>query len=124
VYPAAFVRGEGAQQVGEKGAVDLLLTSSLAKQTESFRRQLARRDLGFRDPARQLYRLLLRPAHAQIQGKTNLIIAPDDKLWESPFQALVAEGGRYLIETSAISYAHSLTVLREMRAQQNKRRPE
>src|SRR5262249_17061469 len=98
--------------------------AELAKQTESFRGQLAGRDLGFRPSARQLYQLLLKPAEAQIRGKTNLIIMPDDNLWELPFQALLAENGRYVIETGAISYAPSLTVLREMRAQHNKHRVE
>ena len=94
----------------------------LAKQTEGFRRQLADRDLGFRASARGLYQLLLKPARAQLQGRTNLVIVPDDKLWELPFQALLAEGDRYVIERSAVSYAPSLTVLREMRAQREKRR--
>jgi CHAT domain-containing protein len=41
-----------------------------------------------------------------------------------PFQALLDEGDRYLIERSAVSYAPSLTVLREMRALRDKRRAE
>src|SRR5262249_55648617 len=45
-----------------------------------------------------------------------------DRLWEFPFQALLDERGRYLIERSAVSYAPSLTVLREMRARSDKRR--
>jgi CHAT domain-containing protein len=36
-------------------------------------------------------------------------------LWELPFQALQSKENRYLIEDHAISYAPSLTVLREMR---------
>jgi CHAT domain-containing protein len=86
----------------------------LAKQTEAFRRQLASRDLGFRASATKLYELLLKPAVAQLRGKTNLIIAPDGKLWELPFQALLADDNRYVLEKSAVSYAPSLTVLREM----------
>jgi CHAT domain-containing protein len=93
----------------------------LIRQTEGFRRQLAARDLGFRVAARRLYQLLLKPAQAEVRGKTNLVIVPDDKLWELPFQALLAEGDRYVIETSAVSYAPSLTVLREMKAQREKR---
>jgi CHAT domain-containing protein/tetratricopeptide (TPR) repeat protein len=93
----------------------------LAKRTENFRQQIAGRDFGFRAPARQLYQLLLKPAQAQIQGKKNLIIVPDDKLWELPFQALKTQDDRYLIESSAISYAPSLTVLREMKARHNRR---
>jgi tetratricopeptide (TPR) repeat protein/CHAT domain-containing protein len=94
--------------------------ADLTKQIESFRGQLAGRDLGFRAPARRLYQSLLKPAEAQLQGKTNLIIVPDEKLWELPFQGLIAGGDRYVIETSAVSYAPSLTVLREMKAQRNK----
>ena len=86
----------------------------LAKQTETFWRQLAARDLGFRASAAKLYALLLKPAEAQLRGKTNLVIAPDDKLWDLPFQALLAGPNRFLIEGAAISYAPSLTALREM----------
>jgi len=96
----------------------------LIKQTESFRLQLAGRDLGFRASAGGLYQLLLKPAEAQLRGKTNLIIAPDDKLWDLPFQALLTQAGRYVIESSAVSYVPSLTVLREMKAQRNRRRAE
>jgi CHAT domain-containing protein len=95
----------------------------LAKQTESFRAQLAGRDLGFRASARKLYDLLLKPAQRLLSGKSSLVIAPDDKLWELPFQALLAEDNRYVIETSAVSYAPSLTVLREMMAKRGKQQP-
>jgi CHAT domain-containing protein/Tfp pilus assembly protein PilF len=98
--------------------------TDLAKQIESFRRQLAERNLGIRAPAHKLYDLLLKPAQSLLRGKSNLVIVPDDRLWELPFQALLDEGGRYLIERSAISYAPSLTVLREMRARSDKRRAE
>jgi CHAT domain-containing protein/tetratricopeptide (TPR) repeat protein len=86
----------------------------LTRQTESFRRQLAGRDLGFRDAAAKLYDLLLKPAQAQLRGKTSLIIVPDDKLWDLPYQALLAAPNRFMIENASIAYAPSLTVLREM----------
>ena len=38
---------------------------------------------------------------------------PDGPLWEVPFQALQDASGRYVIESAAVSYAPSLTVLRE-----------
>jgi CHAT domain-containing protein len=88
--------------------------AELARQVESLRQRLAWRDLGFRDAARRLYDLLLKPARAQLRGKINLVIVPDDKLWELPFQALLADDNRYVLEKSAVSYAPSLTVLREM----------
>jgi len=94
------------------------------KRTEAFRSQLAGRDLGFRVSSRQLYQLLLKPAQHQLRGKTNLVIAPDDSLWELPFQSLMAEDNRYVIERSAVSYVPSLTVLREMEAQRKRRATE
>ena len=93
----------------------------IAKQIELFRRQLAARDLGFRASAAKLYALLLKPAQVQLRGKTNLIIAPDDKLWELPFQALLTGANRFLIEDAAIAYTPSLTVLREMTKRRKQR---
>jgi CHAT domain-containing protein len=94
--------------------------AELAKQIESFHTQLSGRDLGFRDSAHKLYDLLLKPAQGALRGKTNLVIAPDDKLWELPFQALLTRDGRYVMEKSAVSYVPSLTVLREMQAHRGK----
>jgi CHAT domain-containing protein/Tfp pilus assembly protein PilF len=88
--------------------------TELAKQTEAFRQQLAARDLGFRSSAVKLYDLLLKPAEALLRGRTNLIIAPDQTLWDLPFQTLVTGANRFLVEDAAIAYAPSLTVLREM----------
>jgi CHAT domain-containing protein/tetratricopeptide (TPR) repeat protein len=98
--------------------------TDLAKHVESFRRRLAERNLGVRAPAHKLYGLLLKPAQSLLRGKSSLVIAPDDRLWELPFQALLDEGGRYLIERSAVTYAPSLTVLREMRARRDRRQAE
>ena len=86
----------------------------LAKQIESFRQRLATRDLGFRASAVKLHDLLLKPAQAQLRGKNNLVIAPDSSLWDLPFQALVDNSNRFIIENASITYAPSLTVLREM----------
>jgi CHAT domain-containing protein len=86
----------------------------LAKQTESFRSKIAKGDLDFAKSAQDLYNLLLKPAEAQLKNKTNLIIVPDSSLWDLPFQALQPAPNKYLIESSAISYAPSLTALNEM----------
>jgi CHAT domain-containing protein/tetratricopeptide (TPR) repeat protein len=86
----------------------------LAKQTETLRLQLAARDLGFRTSAARLYETLLNPAAEDLRAKTNLIIAPDNVLWDLPFQALIGQTNRFLIESASVSYAPSLTVLREM----------
>lgn len=86
----------------------------LVGRVNALNRRIANNDIEFAALAADLYDLLIGPAKAQLQGKTRLIIVPDDILWETPFQALRPTGGQYLIQTAAISYAPSLTVLREM----------
>src|SRR5262249_49743793 len=86
----------------------------LAGRAEEFRRQLAEHDLDFRAAATQLYDLLIRPARAQLEGKTNLVIVPDQSLWLLPFQALHPTADPSLIKVSPIVFPPSLTALREM----------
>ncbi len=86
----------------------------LEKRVENYRAHLAGRNPDFSQSAQELYGLLLRPAQKQLQDKTKLIIVPDAGLWGLPFQALQPTEGRYVIEDQAVSYAPSLTVLREM----------
>ena len=109
-----FVVTKGAKEPDVRVYTLPIKKEELAKQTEDFRQQLASRDLGFRASAAKLYELLLKPAAAQLSGKTNLIIAPDSTLWDLPFQTLINNANRFVIEDTAIAYAPSLTVLREM----------
>ncbi|HKQ89520.1 MAG TPA: CHAT domain-containing tetratricopeptide repeat protein [Blastocatellia bacterium] len=113
-YLFTVTKADDKREAGTKVFTLPIKRAELARQVEDFRRRMAGRDLGFRDAARRLYDLLLKPAQAQLRGKTDLVIAPDDKLWELPFQALLADNNRYVLEKSAVSYAPSLTVLREM----------
>jgi len=92
----------------------------LAARVGRFREQLARRDVRFAASARELHALLLAPAHRELQGKRTLVIVPDAALWELPFQALQPAANRFLIEDHAVSYAPSLTVLREMKRARRK----
>ena len=91
-----------------------LSNNALKQQVERFRQQLAARDLRISDTAQQLYKNVLGPAHTLLKDKDELIIIPDGMLWNLPFQALQSRPNRYLIENTAISYAPSLTALREM----------
>jgi CHAT domain-containing protein len=113
-YLFVVTRAEGKADVDVQIHSLPVKREELAKETEAFRRKLAARDLGFRDAAARLYDMLLKPAEARLRGKTNLVITPDDSLWELPFQALLTRPNRFLIEDAAIAYAPSLTVLREM----------
>jgi CHAT domain-containing protein len=83
------------------------------KRVAVYRDSLAARDPGYRTEARKLYDALLAPIAAQLAGKTNVVIVPDGPLWNLPFHALVDGAGHHAIERFAISYAPSLTVLRQ-----------
>jgi CHAT domain-containing protein len=93
----------------------------LAEKVERFRRRMENRDYDFQKLSHELYDLLIKPAHRQLQDKTSLIISPDNVLWDLPFQALLSPELHYLIEDAAISYAPSLSVLREMRLVQKEK---
>jgi CHAT domain-containing protein len=86
----------------------------VTRDVRELRRRLAARDLEAVALASRLYRRLLQPAEAQLAGRSRLVVIPDGVLWELPFQALSPRPGRYLIEERSLSYAPSLTVLREM----------
>ncbi len=88
-------------------------STELSTMAESFRRSVAERDLTVKQPARRLYDLLIKPAEPQLRGVRKLRIVPDGTLWNVPFQAL-HQGRGYLLEQYAVSYAPSLSVLREM----------
>lgn len=95
----------------------------LAERVGSFRRKLASGDLGIADDGRALNDLLVKPAARSIAGKSRLIIVPDKALWDLPFQALRTGEGEYLVERAAISYAPSVTALREIAAKRRGKRP-
>jgi CHAT domain-containing protein/tetratricopeptide (TPR) repeat protein len=113
-YLFVFTKGIGAAPPSLKTHTVEITRAELSRRAEEFRRRLAQGDLLFSRNARELYDLLLKPAEGELNDKRRLIIVPDEKLWELPFQALQTGGGGYLIERSAVTYAPSLTVLREM----------
>jgi CHAT domain-containing protein/Tfp pilus assembly protein PilF len=83
--------------------------------TKDFLRRVAEHDLTIKAPAQRLYELLVKPAERQLRGVSRLIIVPDGPLWDLPFQALHRGQKGYLLEDYAVSYAPSLSVLREMK---------
>jgi CHAT domain-containing protein len=92
----------------------------LAGNIERFTGLIANRNAGYKESAYKLYELLLKPAQAQLHNVKNLIIVPDGVLWKLPFQAMQSSSGRFLLQDYAISYAPSLTVLREMTRQEGR----
>ena len=65
--------------------------------------------------ARELYDILLAPATSQIAQRSKLIVVPDGPLWDVPFEALRVADDKFVIDQASVSYAPSLSALREMR---------
>jgi CHAT domain-containing protein/Flp pilus assembly protein TadD len=89
--------------------------NELASCISNFRNQMADRKPNFRAEAAALHNLLITPASEILKTKHNLVIVPDDVLWELPFQALLSGKDRYLLEDYSLYYVPSLTVLNEMK---------
>ncbi|HWC98290.1 MAG TPA: CHAT domain-containing tetratricopeptide repeat protein [Candidatus Sulfopaludibacter sp.] len=89
--------------------------ASLLAEVGAFRAQLGARDLGYRQAAQALYKRLLGPLEADLNGKDTLVLVPDGGLWNLPFQALLRPDGAHLMERQNVFYAPSLTYLRETR---------
>jgi len=87
----------------------------LTTRVADFRRRLAGNSADFKESARSLYDLLLQPAQTELEGKNAICIVPSEGLWELPFQALISKSNKYVLEDHALSYAPSLSVLREMK---------
>jgi CHAT domain-containing protein/tetratricopeptide (TPR) repeat protein len=115
-----FVLRKDAANVNDKAAVQLqvhtlnIKSSELAATTESFRQRVAERDLTVKQPARQLYDLLIKPAEGELRNVRKLCVLPDGALWNVPFQALYGGEKGYLLEQYAVLYAPSMSVLQEM----------
>src|SRR4029079_13413783 len=73
---------------------DLHITrNDLVDRVQKLNQRIANNDLEYAQLSTELYNLLIAPAHRQLLGKTSLVIVPDDILWETPFQALLAGDG-------------------------------
>jgi CHAT domain-containing protein len=108
-------RARNSEQKPELKVYDLKIKhNDLAERVNAVHVRMSNNDLEFADSATDLYNVLIGPAKVQLQGKSRIVIVPDDVLWETPFQALRSPEGRFLIQNAAISYAPSLTVLREI----------
>lgn len=91
--------------------------------TDDFRDACASPDGKYKSKARELHKLLIAPAQAQLAGKTRLIICPDGALWGTPFGALMDED-KFLAEQYEVNYSYSATALQATLAvKNNPRRP-
>ena len=67
----------------------------------------------------ELYKILIAPVRDQIKENNNLIIVPHGLLHFVPFQALMDEKNKYMVEHFFISYAPSATIMKETRKNQH-----
>ena len=86
----------------------------LVPKVQSFRQLIVDKNLDYKESAKELYQMLIAPLAKHLKNRDNLIIVPDGVLWELPFQTLISKENKHLIEDFAISFAPSLSVLREM----------
>lgn len=115
-YLMVLTKSDGAT-VPFLHAYPIAVTSKdLDKRIRGFRDEITTQS-AIADDSRNLYDLLLRPVEQQLKGKTSLCIIPDATLWDLPFQSLQPKAGHYLLEDYVISYAPSLSVLKEMTVQ-------
>jgi CHAT domain-containing protein/tetratricopeptide (TPR) repeat protein len=112
-YLFVLTRKQDSQSPTLRAYPIAISVGDITKRTRDFRDMITTQS-AFADNARGLYDLLLKPAEQQLKGKTSLCIVPDAILWDLPFQALEPKDGHYLLEDYSISYAPSLSVLREM----------
>lgn len=89
----------------------------LAARVRHFQQLLTSRDDNFHELSRELYDLLVKPAEDQIGLKTKFVVVPDGLLWHLPFEALQPAEDLYVLDHVQVSYAPSLSALREMRKQ-------
>ncbi|HSN85929.1 MAG TPA: tetratricopeptide repeat protein, partial [Thermoanaerobaculia bacterium] len=89
---------------------------------EAIKRNNPRKRQTYLDEAHQLYRDLLEPVAGALEGKENLLIAPDGALHLLPFEVLLTEPGEgsfkelpYLLRSHTVTYVPSASVLAQLR---------
>ncbi len=115
-----FVATKDKEAASSQAAINLQVyelpvsSQSLSRRVLQFQKKLANCESGYQPLAKELYRLLLKPAERQLQGRSTLCLIPDGILWKLPFQALQTSGNSFLLNHYAIFTAPSLTALEAM----------
>ncbi|MCF8456922.1 MAG: CHAT domain-containing protein [Bacteroidales bacterium] len=73
--------------------------------------------------SKALYRFLISPFKQQLQGKEKIIIIPDGLLGFIPFETLINDEGKYLIEDFDIQYIQSASVWNMLNERKYENRP-
>ena len=94
-------------QAGTLQAIDLGEAAPLDQLVAEFQVALRDRSSTVKTIARRLDKQLMAPIRPFLAGKTHLLLSPDGQLNLIPFEALVDEDDRYLIESYQTSYLTS-----------------
>jgi CHAT domain-containing protein len=108
VYVLTKDGGPAWADLGEAATVDASVERFRAALSDPTRRDVRR--LG-----RELDRLVGEPVRKLVGGRQHLLVAPDGALNLVPFESLVDERGRYLVETRELTYLTSGRDLLRMR---------
>src|ERR1039458_7956245 len=85
--------------------------ADIERAVQAYRQALIARDTRAEAAAGRLYRILVAPVASELALGTTLIIAADGVLHYLPFEALVAENGRFLAENFTFAYTPSASAL-------------
>lgn len=91
-----------------------IYTNDIHKRILEFHSQITTVSPGFKENARILYRQLLAPAAKIVPSADHFVFVAGGNLTRVPFQALVDEYGKFLIESRSVSYAPSISTLLKM----------
>jgi len=119
-YAAYVLRGQGTPRgvdLGEAKAIDTAVDAWRQALRNPERRDVRRR-------ARAVYKKVMQPVRALVGDAVQLLISPDGQLNLIPFEALVDEQGRYLVERYSFAYLTSgRDLLRLQVARKSKSQP-
>ncbi|MEM8503973.1 MAG: tetratricopeptide repeat protein [Cyanobacteria bacterium P01_D01_bin.1] len=94
-------------QRGNAQPIDLGEAAQIDRLVAQFRRSLSSRSADVKEIGRQLDQQLMAPIRPFLASKEHLLISPDSQLTLVPFETLVDESDRYLIERYQTSYLTS-----------------
>lgn len=95
--------------------------TALTARVDELVQQITNRDVAFRVAAVDLHSVLLGEVTRRLRPGRALIVVPDGVLWQLPFQALLSSAGSYLIYERELTYAPSISALKLMTAEKQKR---
>ena len=78
-------------------------------------------DEAWREPAKRLYDILIRPIEGQLQPGATLAIIPDGALRNLPFAALLDGNGKFLVQKTRLTVAPALAYLQPGGAEEEKK---